>query len=68
MENCYFKINNGCSCTTFKTCPVKCNFFKTNVEFIAGLQKTFEKIREKDTIEQKHIADTYYKGRMPWNE
>ncbi len=73
------KTNNNRECAFFKdgacsalintpTCNPTCSFRKSPAECIEGRLRSTERIRSLDSRIQRAIADTYYRGAMPWNK
>lgn len=60
---------NGCRILAVKGCPGDgCSFFKTESQHRADKQKAYRRLAALDKLEQRHIAEKYYGGKMPWLE
>ena len=66
-KNCFANKNNRCKILNHIQCTNNtCSFFKTKQEQEESLNKAYTRIALLDKVIQKHIADTYYNGKMPW--
>jgi len=71
MNNRCFALNgyNQCKVLTVIKCPgISCSFFNTPEQAIESRRKANARLASLDQKYQKHIADTYYHGKMPWLE
>jgi len=71
MENRCFALNknNRCKVLTVVKCPgSSCSFNKTPEQAAESRRKANARLTSLDPVYQKHIADTYYHGKMPWLE
>jgi len=69
MENKCFALggHNRCRILTVYECPGSdCAFFKTPEQAAEARRKANARLASLDKDYQKHIADTYYRGKMPW--
>ncbi|NLH35743.1 MAG: hypothetical protein GX453_06945 [Lactococcus chungangensis] len=66
-KNCFANKNSRCKILNYIQCANNtCSFFKTEREQEESLNKAYSRIALLDEDIQKHIADTYYNGKMPW--
>ena len=71
MSNRCFALteNNRCRILTVVKCPgSSCSFYKTAKQAAESRRKANARLASLDKAYQKHIADTYYHGKMPWLE
>lgn len=71
MNNRCFALNknNYCQVLSIVKCPCSsCSFFKTPEQAAESRRKANDRLASLDQVYQKHIADTYYHGRIPWLE
>jgi hypothetical protein len=71
MENRCFGLNkyNQCQVLTVVNCPgISCSFYKTPEQAEESRRKANARLASLDKAYQKFIADTYYRGKMPWLE
>ena len=69
MSNRCFALseNNHCRILTVVKCPGStCSFYKTPEQAEESCRKANARLASLDKVYQKHIADTYYHGKMPW--
>ena len=65
------EANGEFYCTTaeYEECGGKsCPFYITEKDAASSLNKAHARIRTLPDIDQRNIADTYYKGAMPWKK
>lgn len=69
-DRCFALSNqNRCTVLTVAKCPgSSCPFFKTPEQAMESKRKAYARLASLDKAHQKHIADTYYHGNMPWLE
>lgn len=69
-DRCFaLSSNNRCRILTVLKCPgSSCIFFKTREQAEESHRKANARLASLDKEYQKHIADTYYHGKMPWLE
>ncbi len=66
---CHANRNNQCRMLNVGKCTGKsCPFKKTSTELKESVKKAYARISSLDEVVQKHISDTYYKGRYPWRK
>lgn len=65
----YITRRNGCRKLTVEKCLGKsCSFVQSIDQVKASHKKSFERLASLDKKQQRHIADKYYAGKMPWIE
>ena len=67
MYDCRFLDKGNCLVLS-KYVPdcEKCSFKQTEKDAKIGQTKSFKRIASLPKVRQQHIADTYYRGAMPW--
>ena len=67
-ENCVsFLGGRGCKRLKVKTCiGTDCSFYRDAVKEKMEQEKADARLRSLPAEVQQHIADKYYKGKMPW--
>lgn len=71
MNNICFAHHKEKICKILQTeeCPgTQCPFYKTNKDFKKSRRKAFGRLAKLDTTLQRYIAQTYYRGKMPWRK
>lgn len=69
MDNKCFALKgqNRCKILTVTKCTgSSCPFFKTREHALESYNKANARLASLDKTHQRHIADTYYRGKMPW--
>lgn len=68
QERCFaLNENNRCKALRVSKCPgSSCAFYKTPREAMETMAKAYARLASLNKAQQKHIADTYYQGKMPW--
>ena len=69
MDKCFaLKNNMYCKILIVEKCLgySNCSFFKTKEQAEESIKKANARLASLDKLQQKHIADTYYQGKMPW--
>lgn len=69
MNKCFaLKNNNYCNILTVEKCTgySNCSFFKTEEQAEESNKKANARLASLDKLQQKHISEKYYKGKMPW--
>ncbi len=69
MNNRCFALskNNRCRILTVYECTgTDCPFYKTPEQATESRRKVNARLAGLDKAYQEHIADTYYRGKMPW--
>jgi len=67
-EICFALRNGKCSVLNTEKCTGKCSFYKTFEESKQDTIKVNKRLSSLDKSTQRHIADTYYKDKLPWLE
>ena len=64
--DCFAYKNNGrCKALKLKKCEgTDCGFYKTEEQLNSERKKVIKRIKSLDKEHQKHIIDTYYKGKL----
>lgn len=69
MNNRCFALNeyNHCQVLTVVKCPgSRCSFYKTPEQAEESRRKANARLASLEEEHQRHIADKYYRGKMPW--
>lgn len=62
-------IKNKCRVLDVRGCLGDgCSFFKTEAQYQADKLKTYRRLAALDNVEQGHISEKYFDGKMPWLE
>ena len=63
------KKNGECrALNSHRNCGELCVFFKTTEQQNEGIRRAYLRLSTLPTEQQLYIADTYYKGSMPWRK
>lgn len=70
FPDCMALSDNGkCSRLTVSTCLGQvCTIKQTHKEYMDSVQFANHRLSRLDSSIQKHIADKYYRGNMPWTK
>ena len=63
--NCFASSPRRCKILTVINCG-SCSFFKTEAQQDADKASAHRRLAALDEAMQTHIAERYYRGKMPW--